>query len=467
MILIAPTGSGKNATIQSGALLEYEGSALVIDPKGQLAAITAEHRNLFHEQEIFALNPFGVLGIPSASYNPLRFVDPASHSFFSDCKRIAEGLVDIQTADHWETSALDVVTLLIMWTVLHEEVKDLVTVRRLLNQHDQDRIVFFENMMGCDTPALAEGAARFALKDTEVRNCIQNAVNKLSFLRDPGIERVIKAGGPREISFADLKRKGMTVYLIIPPELLHTHGRFLRLMVMSALGELIKEPSKPAQPVLFMLDEFAQLGPMPIIENAASIVREYSVKLWLILQNLPQLKTLYGNKWESFLSAAGIVQFFTPNDLETAKYVSERSGIQIKMRLSEGYSRSTNTGSTNSGSTSGTTTSTSTNKTEHEAPLLSIQDIFGMSSHLQVMLCPGIEQAMVSRRFNYWDVYGKKADPDPYHMTAERRAKYDDWIRSGETPFDNITPSPEKRIAYRMLLDASATPADQGVKSSV
>jgi len=41
-----------------------------------------------------------------------------------------------------------------------------------------------------------------------------------------------------------------------------------------------------------MLDEFAQLGPMSIIENAASIVRDYKIRLWIILQNLPQLKAL-------------------------------------------------------------------------------------------------------------------------------------------------------------------------------
>jgi hypothetical protein len=67
-------GCGKIATVQTPALLLFEGSALVIDVNGQLCAITARHR---HElgQEVFAINPFGHLGIPSVTYNPLMHIN--------------------------------------------------------------------------------------------------------------------------------------------------------------------------------------------------------------------------------------------------------------------------------------------------------------------------------------------------------------------------------------------------------
>ena len=72
-----------------------------------------------------------------------------------------------------------------------------------------------------------------------------------------------------------------------------------------------------------MLDEFAQLGRMEIIEDNYALMRGYGVKLWTIWQDLNQAKTIYGERWESFISNAGIVQSFAPQDMTTRKYLSE------------------------------------------------------------------------------------------------------------------------------------------------
>ena len=413
LLTFGPTGSGKGATAQIPALLDQKNtsSAFVIDVKGQLAAVTSTARERCGHK-IAVINPFDVLNIPTATYNPLKHLQPLSPSFAADCRRIAEGLVNVEKADHWELSALDVVTLLIMWTVIFEDEKDLITVRRLLNQTDSERIVFFETMRGCPHPQIAEGATRYMADSKEVKDCIQTAVVQLGFLRDAGIERVLRGGG-KEVSFAELKRQRMTVYLIIPPELLHTHGRFLRLLVMSALNELFKERTNPESPVLFMLDEFAQLGAMPIIENAASIVRDYKIRLWPILQNIPQLKTLYGQKWESFLSSAGILQFFTPNDLETAKYISDRSGTRIVMKKSTSSGMSKSTGGAN-GSVS---SSQSESYTEAKEPVLSVQEVFDRNASSQMLFAPNVGTVMVSARIPYYKQEELKAlaAPDPYN----------------------------------------------------
>ena len=111
LVTFGPIGAGKNSTSQTPALLEDDASALVIDVKGQLCAITAKQR-IKMGHEVAVLNPFDVLGIPTSAYNPLAHLDPKSLSFASDCDRIAEGLVDQRKHDHWEMSALDVVSLL-------------------------------------------------------------------------------------------------------------------------------------------------------------------------------------------------------------------------------------------------------------------------------------------------------------------------------------------------------------------
>lgn len=443
LITFGPIGSGKNSTSQTPALLEDDASALVIDVKGQLCAITARRR-IEMGHKVVVLNPFDVLGIPSAAYNPLAHLDPSSLSFASDCDRIAEGLVDQRKADHWELSALDVVSLLIMYVRMIEPYPSLVRVRELLNapeesQKDKDgniikegRIDFFKRVAALDPDltfypllvrVLAEGAARYASASKEVRDSIQTAVIQTRFLRDPAITKVLS--GPHEISFADLKRRKMTIFIIIPPELLHTHGKFLRLLVLSALGELIREPTQPEKRVLFMLDEFAQLGAMALIENAASIVREYRIRLWIILQNLPQLKNLYKDNWESFLSSAGVVQVFTPNDLQTAKYFSERSGQVLNIRKSK--SNTIQGGA-------------SWNETETWEPLYRFDELCEIPNEdatpdsderkEQYLLCAGLPCAFMARRVSYYvdKKYKLLADKDPYHM--EDRAAFENKARS-------------------------------------
>jgi type IV secretion system protein VirD4 len=78
--------------------------------------------------------------------------------------------------------------------------------------------------------------------------------------------------------------------------------------------------------VLVVLDEFAALGHMQQVEDAAGQIAGFGVKLWPVLQDLAQLKALYETRWETFLGNAGILQFFGNNDLSTLEWISKRCG---------------------------------------------------------------------------------------------------------------------------------------------
>lgn len=79
-------------------------------------------------------------------------------------------------------------------------------------------------------------------------------------------------------------------------------------------------------PVLMMIDEFFQLGPIPAIENTLTYAPGFGLRLWLIIQDIGQLKKNYPKSWETILGACGVKQFFGINDLSTAKYLSELLG---------------------------------------------------------------------------------------------------------------------------------------------
>jgi type IV secretion system protein VirD4 len=76
------------------------------------------------------------------------------------------------------------------------------------------------------------------------------------------------------------------------------------------------------------LEEFPQLGYMRQIEAAAGLMAGYGVKLWTVLQDLPQIKALYRDSWETFIGNAGVVQAFGNTDATTLEYISRALGTR-------------------------------------------------------------------------------------------------------------------------------------------
>ena len=91
LVTIAPTRSGKGAGAVIPNLLAADRSALVIDPKGENARVTARARARFGP--VYVLDPFAVSGEPSAAFNPLADLDPYSLDLAEDVTVLADALV--------------------------------------------------------------------------------------------------------------------------------------------------------------------------------------------------------------------------------------------------------------------------------------------------------------------------------------------------------------------------------------
>jgi hypothetical protein len=70
-----------------------------------------------------------------------------------------------------------------------------------------------------------------------------------------------------DFRFRDLRRQPTTVYIILPTRHLSNSGKWFRLLIASALNDLLIEEEK-GTPCLCVLDEFAQLGNLKLIEDA-------------------------------------------------------------------------------------------------------------------------------------------------------------------------------------------------------
>ena len=297
--------------------------------------MAARARNRFGP--VWALDPFGVTGNESAAYNPLDLLDPGSERFAEDAAALADAIVSDPPGEvreaHWNEEAVALLSGLILLCASSEPParRNLARVRAYLTQPPEAFRQLLEAMQASDAAGgLVARAAnrRLGQNEREAASVLSTAQRHTHFLDSTSIA---EATSRTDFRFADLARSTGSVFLVLPPDRIPTHARWLRILVAQALGEILRLPEPPAKPVLFLLDECAALGRMPPLERAVGLMAGYGMQVWTIFQDLHQLRAIYGKAAGTFLSNAGIVQAFNVNDLETARWISSMLGADTEV----------------------------------------------------------------------------------------------------------------------------------------
>ena len=146
LLTVAPTRAGKGTTQIIPNLLTYEGSALVIDPKGENAFATAERRHQMG-QEIHIVDPWVITPLDDltvSEFNPLDWLDTRDPDLPENAMLLASALVvETNSKDpFWDEEAKALLQGLIMHVATDPEEdgqRHLSRVRELLVQ-DQNEL---------------------------------------------------------------------------------------------------------------------------------------------------------------------------------------------------------------------------------------------------------------------------------------------------------------------------------------
>ncbi|MUO45422.1 TraM recognition domain-containing protein [Agrobacterium vitis] len=330
LLTMAPTRTGKGVGTIIPNLLTADRSVICIDPKGENARIAGRAREKFGPVHI--LDPFGVAGRPSAAFNPLNALDPYGIDVAEDASTLADALVfdepGMAGEAHWNEEAKALIAGLILNIVAVEPSgrRHLGTLREYLTLAPDSFAALLKRMQdSTDINGLIARAANRHLgkSDREGAGVLSAAQRHTHFLDSPRMTTVL---GRSDFTFADLKTRNATVFLVLPPDRLSTYSRWLRLLVTQSLTDMARDPARPAVPVLYLLDEFAALGHLAPVERAMGLMAGYGVQLWPILQDVHQLRATYGQRAGTFLSNAGVLQIFGVNDHDSARLVSDLLG---------------------------------------------------------------------------------------------------------------------------------------------
>jgi type IV secretion system protein VirD4 len=332
-LVFGPPGSFKTVGLVVPQLLDEESrrrSFVVIDPKGEITAITSRFRRRVSDVKI--INPYGLLvderpDMRSDGWNPLGDLNPASPGFIDDCQGKGAALIKTDSNEsqkHFPDSARSGMTATIAWVVSEVMARRapgpplLATVRNILTLPADRLRPVIQRMVDSGGFDISSRAAKFLADNTEIQN-IKSTIETNTTWMSPPMRRDMETS--RGVNFRDLSRRPTTVYVIIPTEELAEKSTYLRLVLSSALRALYCHGGVPTT---LIIEEGFVLGHHAEIEQALSILRGFCSRMTIVFQSLSQIKKLYPDTWGLF--TAGAVLAFRPADTDTARWLVEKAG---------------------------------------------------------------------------------------------------------------------------------------------
>ncbi len=343
ILTVAATGQGKSATQIIENLLTYKGSAVVIDPKGELWETTHLQREEFGK--VFRLAPMAREGEHTDHYNPMDELD-VGRELGTRARQLAEMFVVRQgrgESTFFENEAVNLLTAIIILVVegtrspnlrhmrTMAEVRRICTLPVLVGEKKQPGIqeylqTVLLTMAKHSSPYLARQGQTFLGYDHKLLSSFLSEINANMAFFDghPGFAEVT---GTSDFNFADLNREPVTVFLTIPLKQTSISFRFLRVMIGMAFEALEEQREATTASMLFILDEFAALRDMPFMREAVAQMRSSGAWFWFFVQDVAQLESIYGDAANIFLSQTDHQVFFgSVSDERTKGFISRSLG---------------------------------------------------------------------------------------------------------------------------------------------
>lgn len=327
--VIGPAGTGKTTGFAIPALLEWDGPVIATSVKGDLLQHTIAHRRQVGEAWVF--DPVGSTDQPTAGWSPLH-----SSRDWQGALRMAAWLAStaragerggLQDSDFWYAVAQKLLAPL-LFAAAHIEATMADVIRWVDLQDEQEPLHALHQTREVD--ALQAFAATINREERTRSSAYTTAETVLAAFADPGV--LATTTRQPVIDPARLLDGGNHTLYICGP--LHEQAR-LRPLFTALIEQVVARvydranrlSSQLTKPLLLVIDEAANIAPLPDLAQLASTARGVGIQLVTVWQDFAQIQARYGtfaqtviNNHRAKVVLAGI------SDTPTLDYISRLIG---------------------------------------------------------------------------------------------------------------------------------------------
>lgn len=341
LMTFAPTGSGKGRGVIIPTVLSYPGSVVVVDPKGENYRVTARRRREMGHQ-VIVLDPFEKVTSSAAErgrFNPFDMFRLPGTLIDADAAMLAWQLASGQSFSKdpfWDNVGTAFLSGLIshVGTGVPDEQRNFNKVLEYLYSDDAiySLAVLLDSKSVICPHARREIASFLQLPERDTRPSV--LATALSWVKALNMKCVEETIGSSTFDLKDLMDgKPITIYICIPPEKLTSHKSLLKMWIAALMTTVMRRSSRPAQNTLFILDECAQLGQMPLLEQAVTLLRGYGLQVWSFWQDLEQVKSNFPNGHMTLMNNASMLQAFGISNRKMAAQISELLDVSVSQLM--------------------------------------------------------------------------------------------------------------------------------------
>ena len=342
-LIVGSTGSGKTiSTIMPLVFnLASAGESMVInDTKGELYSTTANYlKELGYNIRIINLRD----ALASDGWNPLHLpykyfksgdIDEAGDMIENFAKSLTKNLSSKDM--YWEKSANAVLTALCYALIEDapcEEQVNLYSIYNLLVEHGAKTIdrfnsldLYFQQKPFGNISKNAYATGSFAKGETRA-TLFSVIATVIKMFSDIGIANMTSR---TDFELEEIGQTKTAVFLIIPDEKESRHdlaSLFIHQCYQANVyvAQTLSNGRLPIR-VNFILDEFANMPPIPSMSNKITVSRSRNMRFYLVLQDFDQLKETYKESAGTIKSNCTNWIYLLTADNETAKEISTRLG---------------------------------------------------------------------------------------------------------------------------------------------
>jgi type IV secretion system protein VirD4 len=343
VMVIGPPSFGKTESFVIPNLIAWEGSFIALDFKGVLYDRTAQIRSKRGDTVMLFAPGFE----HSHTYNPLALIR-TGHARVSDIQTLASLLMPVLDAKeaHWNESAQTLVSGLISYVQESTECegkRTLGTIVRIFSATP----VFNDTMKAMlREPGLSDFTRQrlsefLNVPGDEAGSIRSTLMRHLKPWQNPVIE-ALTASDAHAIRIDQLRKERLAIYLVIDTAQLEIFTPVLKLFleqVNSFVNAGFRQ--KGENKILFMIDEFYQLGRVRSIISQLPFARDRDIRICLVSQGVAQIDEKFGTAGREAIMASCALQLFCGfNDKVSVDMVSAKAGTRTVTYFTTSHSGS-------------------------------------------------------------------------------------------------------------------------------